>query len=224
MDNALYFPGDSARLRVADVLQADGLATGESDVYYVPVFSDFEPLRITLAWTDYPAAQNASFTPVNDLNLLVTTPATANPGSELYFGNVFDTSAGESIPGGARDALNNVERVILPAPDPGVYTIEIEGFAVNQSTQGYGLVINGDVSLIPLAPARIYACWPADSRQDADEDGDVDLADFASFQRCFGEGVGSFISDECRPHDADCDNDVDLDDLAEFNAKLAGPS
>lgn len=224
MDNALYFPGDSARLRVADVFNADGLSTGESEVYHVHVLSDAEPLRITLTWTDYPAAQNASFTPINDLNLLVTTPGTADNASELYFGNAFDTSVGESIPGGARDSLNNVERVILLAPDAGAYTIEIEGFAVNQSTQGYGLVVNGDISLLPLAPARIYACWPESLRQDADEDADVDLADYASFQQCFGQGIGSFISNACRPHDADCDNDVDLDDFAEFNAKLIGPS
>ena len=43
---------------------------------------------------------------------------------------------------------------------------------------------------------------------DADEDGDLDLFDFARFQECFN---GAVISG-CEPMDFDCDQDVDLSD------------
>ncbi len=49
---------------------------------------------------------------------------------------------------------------------------------------------------------------------DADEDGDVDLADFADFQVCFGSEA---IPDEsCIRLDREGDEDIDLDDYAAF--------
>ena len=54
---------------------------------------------------------------------------------------------------------------------------------------------------------------------DADEDGNVDLHDFARFQTCFGaDGTG-----DCKCVDMDNDNDVDLTDYARFYEALSGP-
>ena len=54
-------------------------------------------------------------------------------------------------------------------------------------------------------------------------DGDIDLVDFAAFQRCF-TAPGDFDRlCDCRFLDIDHDRDVDLDDLALFNAAMAGP-
>ena len=51
---------------------------------------------------------------------------------------------------------------------------------------------------------------------DYDHDGNVDLADFAWFQKCFsGEGPTD-VSPCCRVFDAEADDDVDLDDFALF--------
>ena len=58
---------------------------------------------------------------------------------------------------------------------------------------------------------------------DFEPDGDVDLADFASFQECFGEtDVAS--NPGCQPGDLDGNNAVDLDDLDEFAGAVGGPA
>lgn len=81
-------------------------ALTDSYTYFGTVASGTRPLRITLAWTDVPAAAGANPALVNDLDLIVTV------GANTYRGNVF--AAGVSTTGGSPDRRNNVENVILP--------------------------------------------------------------------------------------------------------------
>ena len=60
LDDALYFAGDERRLWLRDVRHAEGLATGEVDTYHVRVVDGSQPLAITLAFMDQPAALNAA--------------------------------------------------------------------------------------------------------------------------------------------------------------------
>ncbi len=62
-------------------------------------------LRIALVWTDAPGLTDPAL--VNDLDLEVEI------GGVLYRGNVF--AGGSSVSGGARDTVNNVEKLLLPA-------------------------------------------------------------------------------------------------------------
>jgi hypothetical protein len=58
---------------------------------------------------------------------------------------------------------------------------------------------------------------------DADGDSDVDLADFAAFQRCFS-GIDVPAGSECRcTFDADEDGDIDLSDYEAFRVAMSGP-
>ncbi|MFH0983362.1 MAG: Ig-like domain-containing protein [Planctomycetota bacterium] len=57
---------------------------------------------------------------------------------------------------------------------------------------------------------------------DADCDANVDLADFAAFQRCF-TGAGGTATSGCAMMRFDGDKDVDLADLALFDDVLLGP-
>jgi hypothetical protein len=57
---------------------------------------------------------------------------------------------------------------------------------------------------------------------DFDLDGDVDLADFATFQRCF-TGVEEMTAPACEWDDHDCDGHVDLRDFAGFLALWTSP-
>lgn len=63
-------------------------------------------------------------------------------------------------------------------------------------------------------------------RNDMDDDGDVDLRDFAGFQRCFTgpepDDPGAVVPG-CEDFDADCDDDVDIDDFAMFHFTVAHP-
>lgn len=58
---------------------------------------------------------------------------------------------------------------------------------------------------------------------DADEDGDIDLVDFGTFQICF-TGPSGTASEQCGgTFDFDGDNDIDLSDFGEFQLSFTGP-
>ncbi|MBX3377704.1 MAG: S8 family serine peptidase [Phycisphaeraceae bacterium] len=138
-DDALYFPGDTRKLLVRDVRNSSGLSTGGEETVNVNVLGSGEPLRFTLTWTEPPATAGASQAAVNDLDLIVEGP------SGVYRGNVFNTATGFSQTGGTRDAKNNTEQVHISAPSVGPWTVRIVGTNVAQGTQGYALVVTGDI-------------------------------------------------------------------------------
>ncbi|MFO0836820.1 MAG: S8 family serine peptidase [Phycisphaerales bacterium] len=139
LDNALYFAGDASKLYAVDVRNAQGLSTGGQSTYTFSVNSNTKPLKVAMVFTGPPAAVNASNPVINNLDLEVTDPSNAT-----YKGNVF--TSGQSSTGGSADAKNNVEMVLRTTPATGTYTVTIKGTGVNQSTQGYALVVTGDVS------------------------------------------------------------------------------
>jgi subtilisin family serine protease len=140
-DDALYFPNDARKLWVEDVRNADGLSTADVVEYLVFVESPSQKLKVTLVWTDVPATSGASQAAINDLDLEVVSPS-----MELYRGNVFNTATGLSTTGGTKDSKNNVEQVHVNNPVQGVWTVRVNAAAVNQSTQGYALVVTGDIT------------------------------------------------------------------------------
>jgi subtilisin family serine protease len=105
------------------VNQETKLATGESKTYEYLLSGTAGPLRITLAWTDYPAQVNAAVALVNDLDLTVQSPS----------GQIFS-------PG---DHLNNVEQVVFPDPEAGLYKVTVSGYHVPMGYQHYALFVSG---------------------------------------------------------------------------------
>ena len=99
-------------------------APGQSWTIQVAPVDPARPMRITLAWTDSPAAVGASPALVNDLDLTVTEVATGN----VFRGNVF--ANGFSTTGGAADSLNNVECVYLATPSAGVHEVRVTAGAL----------------------------------------------------------------------------------------------
>jgi YVTN family beta-propeller protein len=153
LDDALYFAGDVRKLFLADIpsAQGSGLATGDLTIYRVNVTSASSPLKVTLVWTDPPAAPVSGISLRNDLDLIVIAP----DGTTTYKGNQW-TADDINIPGdkrsapnpGGRDSLNNVEGVLIPSPSLGQYRIEIKGASVpgyqTLFTQGYAMVVTGE--------------------------------------------------------------------------------
>ena len=141
LDAALFFCGDIRNLSIRDVRNAEGLDTGESHAHQVRVVSDCEPLKVTLVWSDPPGAAGAANPVVNNLDLVVTSP----DGSQTFLGNNF--AGGVSVTGGAADALNTVEMVLVNNPMPGDWTVTVTGTEVNIGNpgQGYALVATGDL-------------------------------------------------------------------------------
>jgi hypothetical protein len=192
LDGALHFAGDASKLIVRDVRRADGMNTGDTAVFTVNVLSNSQPLRITLSFTQPPAAVNSTNPAINNLDLEVL-----EPGGSMYRGNTF--TGGQSSVGGTADLRNNTEMVIRTAPTPGVYTITVRATAVNTGPSPYALAISGDVS---------------DACPDGDIDGNcfVDLSDLtlllASFGACTGDPAYNAAAD------FDSSGCVDLNDLS----------
>jgi hypothetical protein len=99
------------------------------------------PLRITLAWTDYPAEPAAAPALVNNLSLEVIAP-----GGTHYYGNEGVYAGGDPcLQGGQWDGCNNVEGVIIPGAPDGTYTVIVWGYNVAQGgSQPFALVASGD--------------------------------------------------------------------------------
>lgn len=165
LDNALYFPGDDATLLIRDVRNSAGDALGTGETHEIVVSHDdiTVPLKVTLAWHDAPATPNASFTPVNNLDLEVDIPT----GQTILGNNIVN---GQSTFDTTTDEINNVEMVMLPAALTGEYTIRVKGTGVNQGPQGYALVVSGAVS-------EVSAGCPAD----LNGDGNLDFFDVSVF-------------------------------------------
>lgn len=135
LDDVLFFPADARNLLVWDVRRAGGLATGEAHQYTLNVATNAQPLRVTLAWMEPPPAAAAFGNPVvNDLDLSIVAP----DGTTILLP--------ASVAAGSTDTLNNVEQVVVAAPQPGLYTLRITGATVNfgGSRQGYALVATAD--------------------------------------------------------------------------------
>lgn len=69
---------------------------------------------------------------------------------------------------------------------------------------------------------ELDAAWSPPRRGDGDRDGDLDLADFAALQGCFGRGVGAG-QQSCTAMDLTDDDRVDLLDHVMFAGSLTGP-
>jgi hypothetical protein len=105
-----------------------------------------DPLRITLAWTDYPGEPSAAKALVNDLDLEVIGPNGAH-----YSGNQGLYTSGQCLRGGTWDACNNVEGIILPQAGAGMYTVIVHGAQVAQGgAQPFALVASGNGVQQPL--------------------------------------------------------------------------
>jgi len=145
LDDALYFPGDRARTRVADVPLAQGLAQNDTATLRLNVRGG-TPLKVTLVWTDPAGVPRgiSDSTPelVNDLDLRVT-----DAFGTTHLGN-------DSLHPGQPDRLNNVEVVSIDAPPAGLFTISVTAAHLgNGPRQSYALVVTGDLAdTIPPMP------------------------------------------------------------------------
>jgi serine protease AprX len=97
-----------------------GLRTGEIFKTDLTIKSTRAPLRIVLAYSDYPGRSL-----VNNLNLIVRSPA-----GKVYPGNA----------GSGPDNQNNVEVVHLAKPAAGTWQIQVVGSNVPQGPQEFAIV------------------------------------------------------------------------------------
>jgi hypothetical protein len=115
------------------------VAAGQVQTIPLVIPAGIRGLKITLAWTDPPAAVNASRALVNDLDLNLSDPT----GGHTWLPWVLSTFPHpDSLRRPAqrgRDALNNVEQITLTDPAPGTYWMRINGTTVTNAQQPYSL-------------------------------------------------------------------------------------
>jgi hypothetical protein len=106
------------------------VTTGQSRRHDITVKTAGSPLRIVLAYSDYPGANL-----VNNLNLIVTSPdGTQRVGNQRQGGPLtFDTA-------------NNVEVVQVASASAGTWTVEVIGSNVPQGPQRYALAALGKLA------------------------------------------------------------------------------
>ncbi len=188
-DEALYFSGQARSLVAHDVRRADphALLTGWNNEHFIDVTGATEKLKVTMAFNDAPACIGASFAPINDVDLEVTSPS-----GVVFLGNNFDL--GVSSAGGLKDAINSVEQVHVVNPEVGLWVVRVVGAVVNAVDmeeppnivrQGYAVVVSGEV-------AEGQDPCPTD----LNGDGVVNAFDLAAFLGAWGPGVfGDFSGD-----------------------------
>jgi subtilisin-like proprotein convertase family protein len=148
LDNALHFAGDARGLWVADNAGNFTAPTNAPVIYQLQMDDTGEPLKVTLAWTDYPSTPAAAKDLLNDLDLRVDGP------SGGFWGNVF--FQGVSVDGGSPDRLNNLEQVLIPNPRPGVYSIQVSPSAIPAGPQPFALVVTGGRFTVTSGPQPSY--------------------------------------------------------------------
>ncbi len=137
LENALFFTGQTRKLWVKDNAAAFATGSTSEDRTFTFTVTAGEPLKVTLAWTDFPSTPAANPNLVNDLDLIVTGPT-----GTIWRGNVF--SGGASATGGAADRRNTLEQVLLASPAAGVYTVTARSFNVPSGPQPFALVVTGN--------------------------------------------------------------------------------
>jgi len=146
------------RLNLANTLVPDGdigtfvddrsrLRSGEQAEYNFEVTRSGEPLKVVLAWSDYPGSAFTSTQLRNDLNLEVTSPN----GQVTYIGN--DFQGGKSKTGGSKDDKNNVEVVLIDSASIGIWNVKVIDYSHGggRTYQPFAIAVRG-VNVNDLTP------------------------------------------------------------------------
>ena len=149
-----------------------GFPAGSRDVrnYRFTVTNSDTPLRATLAWTDYPATPAAAEPWVNDLDLIIIGP----DGRTTFYGH--RQPHGRMPAADHPERRSNLEQIVIPSPEPGVYTVQVRAYNIAFGPQPFALVITG-----AFQPHGPFASYVSHTIQDScsgggpgDADGYVD--------------------------------------------------
>ncbi|GHC44759.1 S8/S53 family peptidase [Ulvibacter litoralis] len=162
-------------LRAAQLIEdgrylSDDISQGEANTHTINVPAGTTQVRFMTYWSDTPAAPSANPALVNDLDMVVTDPAS---GAHLPYildptpnATTLDLPATNGV-----DRLNNVEQVVINNPAAGAYDVDISGFNVPFGPQEYFIVYeiitenltltypNGGESFTPFGAQSLH--WDA---------------------------------------------------------------
>lgn len=108
---------------------------GEIQTYSVVVAANSPAIKATLVWTDPAGSPAAPLALVNNLNLYLTSPT----GSKMLPWVLDRTNPSNPATRGT-NKVDNVEQVVVNLPEPGEWTITVEGAEVPLGPQNFTLV------------------------------------------------------------------------------------
>jgi len=130
------------------------IAAKEDKVFTIPVPEGTQQLKVTLTWTDPPAAANAAQTLVNDLDLEVIHVVSRTRWHPWVL-STFPHPDSLVLP--ARrgiDHLNNVEQVTIALPPSGQYELRVRGANLIAGAQDFSLAYEAEKGFIWLYPTQ----------------------------------------------------------------------
>lgn len=133
-------------LRNGSLVQA-AIEHGQELRYQVPVTSIGQKLKITMAWDDLPGALNTVPELVHDLDLLAISPS----GTVHYPWTLNPDDPSAPAVRNKPDHRNNIEQVVVDAPELGVWTIVINGYSIPWDPQALAMATTPDVRLCSSA-------------------------------------------------------------------------
>ncbi len=122
-------------------------ATGNDTTSTFNVTAGTSELRATLAWDDAAAAANVAQTLVNDLDLRLT-----DPSGTVHQPFILNTAVPDADALRGNDAVNNVEQVLVAAPQAGQWTATVRAARIAQGPQTYSLVLPATAATPPPPP------------------------------------------------------------------------
>jgi len=144
-------------LKAVQVLEEgryDSAAISQSETFSheFTVPENTSQLKVMVYWTDFEASENAAVALVNNLDITVTDPQSQvwNPWILNHYPQP-DSLNKVAIRG--IDNLNNMEQVSLDNPQPGTYTLDVNGTMVPQGPQKYYVVYE-------FVPDEIVVTYP----------------------------------------------------------------
>ncbi|MFK8039363.1 MAG: S8 family serine peptidase [Crocinitomicaceae bacterium] len=128
---------------------SDNISQGDNLSHSITVPSGVAQVKIMVHWSDFEGTASSNQPLVNDINMQVLSPAGAvsNP---WVLDNTPNSALLNALPVQAVDDINNVEQITIDNPATGVYTVNLEGFAIPSGPQKYYVVyefITDDVVL-----------------------------------------------------------------------------
>ena len=113
------------------------VSNGEQRTHLLNVPPNIHELKITICWNDLPANANSNHALVNDIDLRLLHGAASQSWQPWVLNSYSHADSLSAPPTRKRDSLNNVEQITIDSPAAGVYTIEVNGFHIQQAPQHY---------------------------------------------------------------------------------------
>jgi hypothetical protein len=146
-------------MRSGNFDESQQVSQGGVMAYQALVTAADAELKITLVWDDFPGTPNVNPALVNDLDLVVVSPT----GVRAYPWTLDPSNPSARATRDKINTIDNMEQVLVEAPEPGLWTIQVQGSSVPQGPQSFSicagpiLVSDGVTLALPDGPPQVLA-------------------------------------------------------------------